>query len=338
MELRNKLNDDKYSFLNDRFKNNIMILTTGGSHAYGTNIKTKDYVSDFDLRGVYSNSPKEIITMKCIQKPFEDKITDTVIYPFKQIVDLLINVNPNVIEIFGTKDEHIFKISKEGQVLKDNIDLFLTKKAANSFGGYAISQLRRLQNALARDSYPQKEKEEHILQSIHRQMKTFENTYKPLTNNNKLNLYIDKSDKEDLETEIFFDVEMNRYPIRDFKSMMNELNNIVKDYSKLNHRNSKKDELHLNKHAMHLVRLFLMGTEILEGKGINTYRYNDREMLLDIRNGKYTYNQIFEIVDELQDKFKYAEKHTVLPSKPNYEAIDELVLDINKSILKRGMI
>ena len=331
MELKSRLKGEEYSFLEDRFKNNIMILTTGGSYAYGTNIETKEHTSDFDLRGVYTNSVNEILTMKCHQKPFEDKVTDTVIYPFKQIIDLLINVNPNVIEIFGTKEEHIFKISKEGKLLKDNIDLFLSQKAANSFGGYAISQLRRLQNALARDSYPQREKEEHILQSIQRQMKTFENTYKPLTNN-KLNLYIDKSDKEDFETEIFFDIEMNKYPIRDFKSMMNELNNIVKDYSKLNHRNSKKDELHLNKHAMHLIRLFIMGTEILEGKGINTYRHNDKEMLLDIRNGKYNYNQIFEMVDELQDRFKYAEKHTVLPSKPNYKAIDELVLDINKSI------
>ncbi len=46
----------------------------------------------------------------------------------------------------------------------------------------------------------------------------------------------------------------------------------------VNHRNNKKDELHLNKYAIHLIRLFLMGIEILEGKGINTYRANDKEL------------------------------------------------------------
>jgi len=44
------------------------------------------------------------------------------------------------------------------------------------------------------------------------------------------------------------------------------------------------------KHAMHLIRLLITGTEVLEGKGINTYREKEREFLLDIRKGKYSYN------------------------------------------------
>lgn len=75
-----------------------------------------------------------------------------------------------------------------------------------------------------------------------------------------------------MDTEIFIDINLKHYPLRDFKNIYSDMNNIVKDYSKLNHRNSKKDELHLNKHAMHLIRLLVTGTEILEGKGINTYR------------------------------------------------------------------
>ena len=86
------------------------------------------------------------------------------------------------------------------------------------------------------------------------------------------------------------------------------MSNVVKDYGKLNHRNKKKDDLHLNKHAMHLVRLLIMGIEILEGKGINTYREKDREQLLEIRNGKYQkedgsfYKEFFDMVDCLEKK------------------------------------
>jgi predicted nucleotidyltransferase len=58
-------------------------------------------------------------------------------------------------------------MSKEGKLLRDNIGLFLSQKAAKSFGGYSTAQLRRLQNTLARDSYPQPEKEKHILKSVH---------------------------------------------------------------------------------------------------------------------------------------------------------------------------
>lgn len=66
---------------------------------------------------------------------------------------------------------------------------------------------------------------------------------------------------------------------------------------------------------MHLVRLYLMGTDILTGKGIRTYREGDREFLLDIRNGKYTYEEIFEIANRLEGEFKYAKENSVLPKK-----------------------
>ena len=38
----------------------------------------------------------------------------------------------------------------------------MSRKAIRSFGGYADAQLRRPQNALARDTFPQSEKEQHI--------------------------------------------------------------------------------------------------------------------------------------------------------------------------------
>lgn len=335
--IKEKIQGEEYDFLRgDRFKDNIMLLTVGGSYAYGTNVANSEHTSDVDIRGIYLNSPMEVLTMNCVGKPYEDKDTDSVIYPFKQMIDLLVNVNPNVIEMLGTKEEHIFKLSEEGKMLKDNVDLFLTQRVSNSFGGYAISQLRRLQNALARDSYAQVDKEKHILQSIKRQMCTFEDKYEVLTESG-LNLYIDKSDKEDYETEIFIDMDLRGYPLRDIKSMLSEMSNIVKDYGKLNHRNNKKDDVHLNKHAMHLVRLFLMGTEILEGKGINTYRENDREFLLDIRNGKYSYNDIFEMVDEYKVRFEYAEKHSPLPKKVDRDKINELVYEINKKVIERSL-
>lgn len=255
------------------------------------------------------------------------------IYGLKKFINLCLNSNPNVLEILGTRPEHLLVITKEGQLLRDNVDLFLSKKAIQSFGNYATAQLRRLQNALARDNYPQAEKEKHILNSILGQMEHLKRTYKSFTGS-EINLYIDESDKEDMDTEIFIDIDLKHYPLRDFKNIYSEMSNIVKDYSKLNHRNSKKDELHLNKHAMHLIRLLITGTEILEGKGINTYREKERELFLDIRIGKYSYNDIFEMVDEYERKFKLAAENTSLPDEPNYKRVEELMLEIyGKTIL-----
>lgn len=88
------LNQREYNFLKEdnRFTNKrLALLTYGGSHAYGTNNKD----SDIDLRGIYLPTKQEILSMTYEEKPFTDKITDTVIYPLKQIVELLCNCNPN---------------------------------------------------------------------------------------------------------------------------------------------------------------------------------------------------------------------------------------------------
>ncbi|SNS23809.1 Predicted nucleotidyltransferase [Anaerovirgula multivorans] len=331
-QIKNKLNSEEYSFLreSEHLGNNIILLTTGGSHAYGTDVET----SDLDIRGIALEREKEILGLSNFEQ-FENNATDTTIYGLKKVVGLLLNCNPNVVEMLGTKDEHLFILSEEGKLLRDNVDLFLSKKAMHSFGGYATAQLRRLQNALARDNYPQVEKEKHIFNSIMTQIKHLQQHYTEFTNE-EIKLYIDKSNKEDYEEEIFMDIQLTHYPLRDFKNIYSEMGNVVKDYAKLNHRNKKKDDLHLNKHAMHLIRLLIMGTELLEGKGINTYREKDGDFLLGIRSGKYQkedgsfYSEFFEMIDEYEKKLKYAADNSPLPSKPNFNKVEELVVEINR--------
>jgi len=326
--IKQKLNKEEYDFIrtNPNLGTNILILTTAGSIAYGTNVEA----SDIDIRGVTLETKQTILGLSDFEQ-FEDRITDTVIYGLKKFVNLCLNSNPNVLEILGTRDDHLLVITKEGSLLRSNVGLFLSKKAIISFGNYATAQLRRLQNALARDSYPQKEKEQHILNSIIGQMDHLKRTYKSFTDS-EIQLYIDKSHKEEMETEIFIDIHLSHYPLRDFKNIYSDMHNIVKEYAKLNHRNSKKDELHLNKHAMHLIRLLVTGIDILEGKGIITYRDKERKLFLDIRNGKYSYDEIFEMVNEYEKSFKYAASNTSLPDEPDYKDVEELMISIYESL------
>ena len=336
-QIKQKIQSDEYDFLrnNKHLGDNVILLTTGGSYAYGTNIEG----SDLDLRGIVLEREVEILGLSNFEQ-FEDHATDTTIYGLRKIIGLLLNTNPNAIEMLGTKDEHIFILSDEGRLLRDNINLFLSKKAMHSFGGYATTQLRRLQNALARDNYPQIEKEKHILNSINNQMEHLQENYTKFTSEG-IKLYIDKSSKEDYENEIYMDINLSHYPLRDFKNIYSEMHNVVRDYSKLNHRNKKKSDEGLNKHAMHLIRLLITGSEILEGKGINTYRKYDKDMLLEIRNGKYqkedgTFRQeFFDIVDSLENRLKYAADNSPLPSKPNFNKVEELTMEIYRRRLLR---
>lgn len=328
-KIKEILKSKKYDFLreNEYLGENIILLTLGGSYAYGTNTKN----SDLDIRGITKNTEKELLGLSKFET-FEHKETDTVIHSVNKVINLLINCNPNIVELFGTKDEHIFVITKEGEILRNNIDLFLTKKVANSFGGYATSQLRRIENALARDNCPQSKKEEHILHSIEKQMQHLKKSYEEIEANN-VQIYLDKSNKGKFDKEIFINLSLQHYPLRDLKNIYFEMNNITKQYGKLNHRNRKKSKESLYKRAMHLIRLLIMGTEILEGKGVHTYRKNDREFLLDIRNGKYTFDEIFEMVNMYEKKFKYATKNTNLPEDIDFKKVEELKIEINKMAL-----
>ena len=129
-QIKEKLNSKEYDFLrsNEHLKDNIMLLTTGGSHAYGTNVET----SDLDIRGIALERENEILGLSNFEQ-FENHATDTTIYGFRKLISLLLNCNPNVIEMLGTKEEHLFILSEEGKLLRDNVDLFLSKKAMHSF-------------------------------------------------------------------------------------------------------------------------------------------------------------------------------------------------------------
>ncbi len=315
------LNANNYKFLRENPKlNNILFLTLSGSISYGTNISD----SDIDLRGVLIESKEDILGFGNFEQ-YEDKNTDTVIYGLKKFIKLCLNCNPNVIELLGTKDEHVVYMNQLGKKIRDNYEIFLSKKAFDSFGNYALSQLRRLENAIARDRVPQEKNEEHILNSIKSQMTKIKDRFYEL-NEGEINLYIDKSTKDGLNSEIFMDLNLKSYPLRDFACIYSSMDNVLKSYSKLTHRNNKKDDLHLNKHAMHLIRLLIMGKEILMGLGINTYREKDKDFLLDIRNGKYSYDEIFKLVDKYEREFKKAYNNTKLPDEPYYKMAEDLLI------------
>ena len=325
----------EYDFLrtNEHLKDKLIFLTFGGSHAYGTN--TPD--SDIDIRGVAFNRKSDLIGLSNFEQVVNES-TDTTVYSFNKIINLLCNVNPNVIEMVSCKPEHYVMYSSVGQELIDNRKMFLSRKAVNAFGGYAQQQLRRMQNALARDSYPQSDKEKHILGSVKAAMMSFEDRYKVMPEGS-ITLYIDDSEQEDIDSEIFVDVNLKHYPLRDYKNVWSDMNNVVKDYGKLTQRNKKKDAGALDKHAMHLIRLYLMCLDILEKEEINTYRENDIEFLMSIRNGKYrkpdgTYMmKFFDMVTEYERRMEYAANNTSLPDKPDYKKIEEFVISVNERVI-----
>ena len=331
-ELKAIVQREEYDFLrtNKHLGSNILFLTLSGSHAYGTNVEG----SDIDIRGV-AGSP-ETLGFNHFEQAIDNR-TDTVIYAVNKFVSLLAQGNPNIIGLLGNDPELYVNMTPEGQMLLDNKELFLTRRVAYSYGGFANDQLRRLQMGLLRNgTSPEPLKNKFEKRSLDRLV----------AGQGKDDVFkISISEEVDSEGKhpLLISGSLNNYPVNSLKSLLRGLTTTIDQYEQPQHPKAQKDAAHINKHAMHLVRLYYTAFDILEQGRIVTCRDKEREELLAIRNGKYMCEdgsyapEFFEFVDALEKRFQDDVRKTPLPAKPDFGKIEELLVEINKSYLRRVM-
>ena len=334
-DIKKCVQSSEYDFLRkEPLGDNIILLGLGGSHAYGTDNEN----SDIDIRGIALNSKREVL----LNTDFEqvvDVTTDTTVYSLNKMIELLTKLNPNTCELLGLEDWQYLHIHPIGQKLIDNSDMFLSKLCIHTFGGYANAQLRRLENKAAR-LVGQAENEKHILKSIQNAEFEYKNRYFPYLDG-QIKLYTDTAVQEGYDSEIFMDIDLKHYPLRDWAGMWNEMKSIVSSYNKIGKRNEKAiGHDKLGKHMMHLIRLYMMCIDILEQEKIITCRRVEHDLLMDIRNGKYLDSErqpipeFFEMLNEYEKRMQYAVENTSLPDKPDYKRIEEFKMSVNEQIVR----
>lgn len=296
----------------------IILLGYGGSYAYGTNIEG----SDIDIRGIYMNPEDEVLGIRPDSEQYVAEDTDTVIYSLRKMLKLLMSCNPNTIEILGLREQDYLYMTDIGQMILDRKDIFLSRKAEHTFGAYAKSQLNRLMNKSGRAN---DHLEENEARSVEKVLENFWDRYKAY---GTVNAYPKDGD-------VLFDIDVHGMPIEKTGKLLNEINAVERDY-KRSVRNDKAIEHNkLNKHMMHLIRLYMMGIDIMGGE-IRTYRDGaDHELLMSIRNGDYlegdmkTPTPAFgELVHDYEKRFDEACRQSQLPEEPDIEQINDLSKDI----------
>ena len=92
-----------------------------------------------------------------------------------------------------------------------------------------------------------------------------------------------------------------------------------------------------NKHAMHLVRLLYSGIGALKTGEIMVDVSQHREQLLEIRNGKFSFEEIRQIALELDRQFQDAFDHTSLPDQPDFALVDQMLIEARNSMVKNEL-
>lgn len=338
-QIKEKLKTHEYDFLRQDKKlgSNIILLTLGGSHAYGMD----QAGSDLDVRGIALNSKEEVLLgTDFLQVVNVD--TDTTVYSFNKMIQLLTSNNPNTLEILGCLPEHYFHLSGIGKGLLENRKMFLSRICISTFGGYAENQLRRMENKATR-LVDQAQNEAYILKSINHAKYDFKNRYYPY-DDSEVKLYIDTAVQEGYDSEIFMDVRLKHYPLRDWTGMWNEMKSIVSSYNKIGKRNEKAiSHDKLGKHMAHLIRLYMMCIDILEKEEIITYRAEEHDLLMSIRNSEYLDGNrqptaaFYDLLNEYEKRFDYAKENTSLPDVPDQKRISEFQMYVNERIVKGSL-
>lgn len=92
-----------------------------------------------------------------------------------------------------------------------------------------------------------------------------------------------------------------------------------------------KGKFYDSKNMMHCFRLLSMCIEVAEGKGILIDRRNiDREFLMDVRNRKYTYDELMGKLLELKAKMDSAIEVSAIRENIDIEFVNNLLLDCRR--------
>lgn len=131
---------NEYSFEDIRKNGLLLYEYKRGSHMYGLNTET----SDEDYGGIYLAPAEQLVGLGLdYQSEIHNETNDIMWYELKKFMLLLLKSNPTVLEALYADGDCVLYEHPIMTKIKEQRDVFLTKKCFNSFGVYADEQIRK---------------------------------------------------------------------------------------------------------------------------------------------------------------------------------------------------
>lgn len=344
----------------------LLLKCISGSKAY--NLDSSQ--SDTDLRGVFIQPRSELFGLSYTPQ-VANPTNDETFFEIGRLIGLLLKNNPGVLELLATPPSHIlFR-----HPLMDLIDpqIFLSKLCRETFAGYARTQMQKarglnkkmnVREAPVRKgvldfcwiysdntTYPLREwlKDHGIKQEDCglSQLNHFKDCYKIFTPGNTpanalLNGIVRSDDSNDVSTSVipkgmepsallYFNKDGYSMHCREYREYNEWLEKRNEDRYRTNMSHGRQYD---TKNMMHTMRLLSMAEEIARFKQIKVFR-SDRDFLLGIKAGKYSFDDLTEMVNEKMLLIEQAYQESDLPEAPDPELAENLLVRIREEIYQQ---
>ena len=347
-----------------RASDTVILDTVSGSHAYG--LATEH--SDVDRKGVFCLPQHRLLGFGGPQQ-ISDARNDEVYYELGRFVELATRNNPNILELLATPPSQLLHRHPALDLLP--ADLFLSKRCEQTFGRYAMAQIKKARGLNKKVVNPMPRERKGVLDFCYALVgagsqplrewlaeRGLEQARCGLANvpnaRGVYALYVDASAAADLgyggivsATKESNDVRLSSIPKGERLRAYVSYN--ADGYSQhcrahreywvwVAERNDARYEGTLAhgggydaKNLMHTFRLLDMALEILRDGELHVVRPN-RDELLEIKRGAFAYEELMARAEEKMRAVEEAAFVSPLPEQPNERLIEERLVEVRKAV------
>lgn len=340
----------------------IIFECISGSRAYGLSTPT----SDTDIRGVFVLPEEQFYSMDYTAQ-INNETNDIVYYELRKFIELCANNNPNILELLNVPEKCVFI----KHPIFDQVKMadFLSKKCEISFANYAFTQIKKARGLEKKIVNPVEEERKSVLDfcyALENGKSVLIEEFLKVRNINQsdcglakiphmkdcFNLFVSEEIpyKGIIKSEESNEVSISSIPKGEKTLTMlffnkDSYSTYCKKYREywawVEKRNKERyattvahGKNYDSKNMMHTFRLLLMAKEIaVEGK-INVER-PDREYLLDIKNGKFEYDDLVEKAESLKKELHELYEKSDLPDLPSRDRANELLVKMRREFYLR---
>ncbi|MFT6242156.1 MAG: putative nucleotidyltransferase [Akkermansiaceae bacterium] len=350
----------KVGFTLERVRQNDLLLFEGvsGSRSFGT----EHAGSDTDLRGVFVAPLSFLVGLETIEQVSDEK-SDEVYYEIGRFISLLTANNPNIVELLYTPEFCVRYRHPAFDLIKP--EMFVSKLCQQSFGNYAMGQIRKARGLNKKIVNPEPEVRRHLREFCHvpqgqgsvglaawlsaRNLSEEEcalvsvrhspGTYAIFTEEKGRGIFTKKDDSALLCSSVSKEAEPIGWMTCNFDAFKAHCR-AHRDYWKwVEARNEDRYLTNTShgrgydsKNLMHTLRLLDQGLEIAQ-EGLITLPRPNATWLKEVKSGSYDYEDLLKIADEKHAEMEAAFEKSNLPDRPSRELAEEILLEVRSKFL-----